>query len=151
MEMPTIETPALLLGAIRNEVLLSHSPDLQASLASLQTVLECDDITCRVAAQGLTKDIKDFFQICNATTFSLNYAFDQFDAEVAQIVSGPDDDAKARKYSLDVSTKLNRWFSEHQQNPYPFDEEKKELCEATGLTLKQLNNVIGVVCKCQET
>jgi len=47
---------------------------------------------------------------------------------------------KRKGYSKEVSEILNSWYNDHITSPYPNEEEKRDLCNACGLTLLQLNN-----------
>ncbi|KAL9658159.1 hypothetical protein ABK040_013071 [Willaertia magna] len=50
--------------------------------------------------------------------------------------------SRAVKSSLPKEARdiLKNWFNEHFSNPYPTENEKKELSSSTGLTLQQVNN-----------
>lgn len=41
-------------------------------------------------------------------------------------------------YSQDVKRILVDWFKDHLHHPYPTEDERQALCEATGLSRKQL-------------
>jgi len=45
---------------------------------------------------------------------------------------------KRANYSKEVTGLLNGWLKNHMHYPYPGEEERQELCRATGLTRKQL-------------
>mmetsp|Transcript_24051 Transcript_24051/g.77231 ORF Transcript_24051/g.77231 Transcript_24051/m.77231 type:complete len:424 (+) Transcript_24051:159-1430(+) len=48
---------------------------------------------------------------------------------------------KKRRYlAPEVTSYLKHWLKEHIESPYPSEQEKAKLCEATGLTLKQVSN-----------
>lgn len=53
------------------------------------------------------------------------------------IASAMDNCQKRRRSNLPrgATTLLRRWLTEHREHPYPNDEEKKALCESTGLNL----------------
>mmetsp|Transcript_8240 Transcript_8240/g.16688 ORF Transcript_8240/g.16688 Transcript_8240/m.16688 type:complete len:90 (-) Transcript_8240:1954-2223(-) len=40
----------------------------------------------------------------------------------------------------EATTIFKRWFDEHQNHPYPTDQEKHELARQTGTTLQQITN-----------
>ncbi|KIO23900.1 hypothetical protein M407DRAFT_77617 [Tulasnella calospora MUT 4182] len=45
-----------------------------------------------------------------------------------------------RKLPKPVTDFLRKWLLEHADHPYPNEQEKKMLCEKTGLTMHQLSN-----------
>nr|CAG4716845.1 unnamed protein product [Naegleria fowleri] len=47
---------------------------------------------------------------------------------------------KRKGYSKEITKVLNDWFFANLQNPYPSEEEKKEMVNQTTLTLLQINN-----------
>eukprot|EP00345_Euplotes_harpa_P013967 CAMPEP_0168340776 /NCGR_PEP_ID=MMETSP0213-20121227/14271_1 /TAXON_ID=151035 /ORGANISM="Euplotes harpa, Strain FSP1.4" /LENGTH=302 /DNA_ID=CAMNT_0008347089 /DNA_START=1 /DNA_END=909 /DNA_ORIENTATION=+ len=53
-------------------------------------------------------------------------------------VGGGNPKHKRANYSKEVTGLLNGWLKNHMHYPYPGEEERQELCRATGLTRKQL-------------
>lgn len=53
---------------------------------------------------------------------------------------GADGAEGASKYEQTVTDTLTMWFLDHQDHPYPTPEEKRELCDRTGLNSQQLRN-----------
>lgn len=53
-------------------------------------------------------------------------------------VGGGNPKHKRANYSKEVTGLLNGWLKNHMHYPYPSEEERQELCRATGLTRKQL-------------
>ena len=52
-----------------------------------------------------------------------------------------------RKLPASATKILKSWLAQHLKHPYPTEKEKRELCEATGLSLVQINNWYApVVC-----
>lgn len=47
------------------------------------------------------------------------------------------------KLSASARDKMEKWFNDHFENPYPTDEEKKNLAEECGIHLNQVNNYFG--------
>ena len=43
-------------------------------------------------------------------------------------------------HSKEVSCKLNKWFFDHRNNPYPSGTEKSKLCKSTDLDKQQICN-----------
>ncbi|KAG8949211.1 hypothetical protein FRC04_009010 [Tulasnella sp. 424] len=71
----------------------------------------------------------------------------QTDAASSTATTAAGDDAPAppvvkagRKLPKPVTDFLRKWLLEHADHPYPNEQEKKMLCEKTGLTMHQLSN-----------
>jgi hypothetical protein len=55
-------------------------------------------------------------------------------------IHGGNTGGKSSSFGASVVTTLKEWISEHRHNPYPRDDEKRNLCNQTGITIQQLNN-----------
>ena len=53
---------------------------------------------------------------------------------------------KRKQLPKSATDLLRNWIHQHAKHPYPTDEEKKELCAATGLSMTQLCNWMINVC-----
>ncbi|PCH40350.1 hypothetical protein WOLCODRAFT_48393, partial [Wolfiporia cocos MD-104 SS10] len=47
---------------------------------------------------------------------------------------------KRGKLPKPVTDFLKEWLHRHSDHPYPSEEEKKQLCNATGLSMSQVSN-----------
>ena len=54
--------------------------------------------------------------------------------------SGPEKAKRRPNFPKSATERLESWLIAHSSNPYPTTEEKNNLCELLGLTMKQLND-----------
>jgi hypothetical protein len=53
---------------------------------------------------------------------------------------------KRGKLPKHVTDYLKEWLHHHSDHPYPSEEEKKQLCHTTGLSMSQVSNWMINVC-----
>ena len=81
------------------------------------------------------------WQLANKTGLTILQVNDWFnDARRRKFKSLMDKSKKPHSYSNSVREVLNEWLFQHSTNPYPSEDQKKQLSENTGLTIDQVNS-----------
>lgn len=68
-------------------------------------------------------------------------------AELTSKYSGPELQAVKKKpkrnFDKQAREQLNKWFFDHLHDPYPTDDDKRQLSQQTGLSIAQVNTWFG--------
>jgi hypothetical protein len=85
--------------------------------------------------------ISDLDKVLNDTTSDIQQIrlYDAPQPVVVRYARDPKEKATKKLGPKEAST-LKAWVAKHKANPYPSTDEKEDLCDLTGLTMKQVTN-----------